>query len=145
MLTDALDGFDGRSLMGLAPNSQILAPDGTDITKDVKRRVESGPQVWPYQRAVLFLHIHPKQARLCERCKKPFVGESSNARFCRYVIEAEDSEDGLETTCLGIHRKQYKHENWDDNSDRINERRRREYKKAKRKIKHKSVRNKTAR
>src|ERR1700752_3879212 len=124
LLTNALDSFEGRARMGLPPNPKILGSDGTDITAKVKRKVESSPQIWPYQRAVLFLHIHPKQARICVLCKKTFVSESPNAQWCRYSIEAED---GWDTTCYGIHRKEYKDENWSDNKNSTNERRRREY------------------
>ena len=133
MVTDALDSVDGRALFGLPPKPQLLAPDGTDITKQVKQRVENSPQVWLYQRAVLFLHIHPKQARICAECKKPFVSESSNAQRCLYVIDAEDSEDGLETTCVGVYRKHYKHELWDDGREQTNAERRAIYAAAKKK------------
>ena len=87
MITDALDNFDGRSLIGLAPNRKILAPDGTDITKEVKRRVESDPQVWPYQRAVLFLHVEPWRAKVCQECGRRFVADHARRKYCSIAGE----------------------------------------------------------
>ena len=39
-------------------------------------------QVWPFQRAVMFLTIDSWRARFCPRCSKAFVAEKSQSRYC---------------------------------------------------------------
>jgi hypothetical protein len=88
------------------------------------RREESAQQKeWPYQQAVMFLHVNSWRAKTCEWCGKRFIGEYSQARFCSFGVVA----DGNQTTCYWAHRKQYTKGNWIEHSDRINEERRRKY------------------
>jgi hypothetical protein len=119
MLTGALDSVEGRASIGQAPNPRILAPDGTDITKEVKSRVESDQKIWSYQRAVLFLHVNSWRAKTCEWCGRRFIGEHSQARFC-----------GSGTTfnaCFWAWRKAYKKKKQVEQRDKINKRQRQKY------------------
>lgn len=120
-------GFPADSTLELATNSFFLAAHA--LASDTTEEMESRPQkVWPYQRAVLFLHVNPTKARTCEWCGKRFVSETK-ARFCRFGLVV----DGNETTCFLEHRKKEKSNHWSENRGRVNERRRQEYKKAKQK------------
>jgi hypothetical protein len=89
------------------------------------------PKIWPYQRAVLFLHVDSWRAKTCEWCKRRFVAESSNARFCTFGAPGDDW-----TTCFAAHRKHYKTEKWNETSDTINNERRRKYRAEKQKESH---------
>jgi len=100
---------------------------------DTTEETEGTPQkVWPYQRAVLFLHVNAWRAKTCEWCKNRFVGEHPKARFCSYGVVVE----GNETPCFWAHRKKYKNEKWIENRETINEQRRLEYSAVKRRKSH---------
>jgi hypothetical protein len=90
----------------------------------------------PYHLAVTWLGGQGWRAKTCLFCGKRFIAESSNTKFCSFGVTV-DEEDGLsvEMSCFWAHRKKDKKKNWSEHSARINERRRQEYKKAKRKRK----------
>jgi hypothetical protein len=94
------------------------------LASDTTEEMENTPEkVWPYQRAVLFLHVNPWRAKTCEWCERRFIGEHPKARFCRFGVVV----DGKAITCFWAHRKKYKNENWNEHSSNINKQRRREY------------------
>jgi hypothetical protein len=106
--------------------AHALASDSTEEMESTLQKV------WPYQRAVLFLHVDAWRAKTCDWCKNRFVGEHPKARFCTYGVVVE----GNETTCFWAHRKKYKNEKWIMNSETINEQRRQGYLAAKRRKSH---------
>jgi hypothetical protein len=102
-------------------------------------QVSSQEKEWPYQQAIMFLHINPWRAKTCEWCGKRFIAEHSRARFCSFGVVV----DGNPTTCFWAHRKPSQKESWIEHSVRINERRRQEYrleKKRRRRAKRKNLR-----
>jgi len=116
-------GFPADTTLELATNNLFLAAHA--LASNTTTEMKTAPQkIWSYQRAVLFLHVNPTRARICEWCGRRFISET-NARFCRFggVVDV----DGDETTCFWAHRKQYRKDNWSENSDSINKRRKREY------------------
>jgi hypothetical protein len=119
--------FPADKTLELVTSSLFLAAHAvaSDTTEEMKNTLQ---RVWPYQSAVLFLHVNAWRAKICEWCGKRFVGEHSQARFCTYGVVV----DGHETTCYWAHRKKYKDANWIENSATINEQRRLEYSAAKR-------------
>jgi hypothetical protein len=122
-------GFPADKTLELATTSLFLI--GHALASDTTEEMESTPKkIWPYQRAVLFLHVNPTKARICEwrECGRRFISETK-AQFCRFGLVV----NGNETTCFWEHRKKEKADNWNENRDRVNERRRQEYKKVKRK------------
>jgi hypothetical protein len=124
-------GFSATTTLRLVTTSLFLIAHA--VASDTQEEMESTPQkVWPYQRAILYLHVNPTKARICEWCGKRFVSETV-ARFCPFgtVIEIEDLSE--QTTCFWAHRKKDQADNWSKNSDRINKQRRRDYRKAKQK------------
>ena len=103
-------------------SAHALSSDSTEEMENTPRKV------WPYQRAVLYLHVNAWRAKKCEWCGRRFIGEHPKARFCAYGVVV----DGNEATCFWAHRKKYKTEKWSKNREAINDQRRREYLAAKR-------------
>lgn len=97
ILTQVLDRSSTPSVPGLKP-SGFFAPDGTDITEAVKSKMAS-PQIWPYQRAVLFLHTNSWRASFCENCGQRYIKEKPPQRFCG-------------DACFKESRKAYKRKLW---------------------------------
>lgn len=60
-------------------SSQVLLPNGTIYELDSK--------LYSFHKAVLYLHQHPKQAKICARCGKYFVTERGKREFCLYPDE----------------------------------------------------------
>ena len=62
------------------------------VMEQVTRNMERGkvptaieipkPEVWPFQRAVMFLGIDPWRPSICSNCGKRFVKDKSSRRFC---------------------------------------------------------------
>ncbi len=128
-------GFPADTTLELATNKFFLAAHA--LASDTTEEMESRPQkVWPYQRAVLFLHVNPTRARTCEWCGRRFTSETK-ARFCRLGLVV----DGKEINCFWEYRKKYKHENWNEKSGSVNEERRRKYRAEKRRESHASRKN----
>jgi hypothetical protein len=124
-------GFPADTTLELATNSLFLAAHA--LASDTTAEMETTPRkIWPYQRAVLFLHVNPTKARICEwgDCGRRFVSETKG-QFCRFGLVV----DGIKTTCFLEHRKREKATSWSENRNRVNEQRRQEYKRAKRKRK----------
>lgn len=62
---------------GLAWNSsQLLLPDGTVYELNTK--------LYSFHKAVLYLHQHPRQAKICKKCRKYFVHVHGKRKFCEY-------------------------------------------------------------
>jgi hypothetical protein len=122
-------GFPADMTLKLATTHRFLIAHF--LATGTQEEMEAVPQkIWPYQRAVLFLHGNPWRAKICLFCGKRFVAEHSKTRFCSY---GEPGDDNWTPNCFWAHRKKYQEENWSENSGRINEQRRREYRKAKQK------------
>jgi hypothetical protein len=116
-------GFPADITLELATTNLFLISHALD--SDTPEEMETGPRkIWPYQRAVLFLHVNPWRAKTCLFCGKRFIAEHSKTKFCSY---GEPDDDNSSPNCFWAHRQQYKKENWIENSDSINERRKREY------------------
>jgi hypothetical protein len=91
----------------------------------------------PYYRAVKWLGGQGWRAKTCRFCGKRLIAESSNTKFCSFGVtvgeEFNIATRGLQMSCFWAHRKKEKAKNWSKNSERINKRRRQEYKEAKQK------------
>jgi hypothetical protein len=123
--------FPAGKTLELVTTSLFLV--GHALASDTTAEMESTPQkVWPYQRAVLFLHVNAWRAKTCEWCERRFVAEHPKARFCTYGVVVE----GNETPCFWAHRKKYKSKKWIENRETINEQRRQGYLAAKRRKSH---------
>ena len=87
-----------------------------------------------YKKAILFLFTNSWRAKTCKwsGCRKRFIGEHSQARFCSFGAVV----DGNPTTCFWAHRKPSQQESWNENRARINVRRRREYRLEKKRRRH---------
>jgi hypothetical protein len=89
----------------------VLSPDAS----------KGKSQSWPYQTALLFLHVNPTKARICVSCGRRFVSET-RAKCCRPL-------------CTANYRARYRNEEdgdnkgswWARNKDRLNAIRRRKY------------------
>jgi hypothetical protein len=103
----------------------------------------------PYHLAVTWLGGQGWRAKPCLFCGKRFIAEHSKTKFCSFDVMVDKNFNiathGLEVSCFWAHRKKEKAKNWSENSDRVNERRRQEYKKTKQKSERKSARTKTTR
>lgn len=83
--------------------------------------------MYPYQRAVVFLTEQQWRARLCVRCKSPFVAGHSKQKYC-------GQEWGKEReTCFGLVRKEQKRHDHSKHRKARNKKRRTEYAKVVRK------------
>jgi hypothetical protein len=91
---------------------------------------------YPYHEVIQWLIGQSWRVKTCLHCKKCFIAEHPKRLFC--------TNEG-DTSCFWAHRKAYHQKHWEDHSVSVNEHRRQEYKKAKRKSGRKSVKNKTAR
>ncbi len=60
-------------------SSQVLAPNGTIY--------ELNTRLYGFHKAVLYLHEHPKQAKVCAKCGRYFVTERGKRIFCLYPDE----------------------------------------------------------
>jgi hypothetical protein len=119
--------FPANKTLELTTSPAFLTANA--LSSDSTGEMESTPQkVWPYQHAVLYLHVNAWRAKKCEWCGRRFIGEHPKARFCANGVAV----DGNEATCFWAHRKKYKTEKWNKNSETINDQRRREYLAAKR-------------
>jgi hypothetical protein len=78
----------------------------------------------PYWRAVLFLNEQKWRARLCERCKLPFVAGHSKQKYCGEQW-GEDRE-----TCFDLVRKEQKQRDHLKHRNARNRKRRNEYAKS---------------
>lgn len=74
-------------------------------------------QVWPFQRAVMFLGMEPWRARFCTLCGKRFVAAKPAQRFCS-------------TDCSKAARKSSKRTWWADNGPQWREQRSKKHKKS---------------
>jgi hypothetical protein len=103
----------------------------------------------PYYRAVKWLGGQGWRAKTCLFCGKRFIAESSNTKYCSFGMTVDEdfniTTEGLQVSCFWAHRKKDKKENWSKHSERVNERRKREYRTAKKKRERKSAKKKTTR
>ena len=60
-------------------SSQVLLPNGTIY--------DLNSPLYSFHKAVLYLHEHPKQAKICEECGKYFVTARGKRKFCLYPDE----------------------------------------------------------
>jgi hypothetical protein len=118
-------GFSAAVTLRLVTTDLFLIAHA--LASDTTEEMETTPpKIWPYQRAILFLHVNPTKAKICEWCGKRFISETK-ARFCRFGVIVESENLSELTTCFWAHRQKYKNQKWVENSDSINEQRRREY------------------
>jgi hypothetical protein len=80
---------------------------------------------YPFHKTVQWLAGNGWRAKICVVCRRYFVAESSNAKFCTYG--GAGAVDGTEGSCFWAYRKKYKAENWKRRRGVINARRREEY------------------
>jgi len=57
-------------------SSQVLLPNGTIYELNTK--------LYSFHKAVLYLHQHPRQAKICAECGKYFVTAHGKREFCLY-------------------------------------------------------------
>jgi len=57
-------------------SSQVLLPNGTIYELNTK--------LYSFHKAVLYLHQHPRQAKICKMCGKYFVHVHGKREFCEY-------------------------------------------------------------
>jgi hypothetical protein len=86
----------------------------------------------PYYLAVKWLGGQGWRAKTCLFCEKRFVAEHPKTKFCSFgvTVDVKDfhiAADGIQTTCAWAYRKGKKHTWWIEHRERINERRKREY------------------
>jgi hypothetical protein len=122
--------FPANKTLELTANGLFMAAHTLEF--ETTDEAENAPRkIWPYQRAVLFLHVDSWRAKTCEWCNRRFIGTHSQARFCLYGAPGDP-----ESTCFAAHRKPSKAENWNENSDRLNAERRQKYRAEKEKESH---------
>lgn len=94
----------------------------------------------PFYLAVKWLGGQGWRAKTCRFCGKQFVAEHPKAQYCSFGVTVDDnfsvSADGVQMTCYWAHRKKYKHDLWSENSESINEKRRRDYRLEKKRSRH---------
>lgn len=96
-----------------------------NIAKYIQMPDVTPPQkTWPYQDAVMFLHVNPWRAKTCEWCGRRFIAEHPKARFCGSGTTFND--------CFWAWRKTYKKKNQVEHKDVINKRQRQKYRLGKR-------------
>ena len=78
-----------------------------------------------YYLAIKFLSGNGWRAKTCLYCGRRFIAESANGRFCNFGDVTDI--DGLETKCFLAHRKKYQRDDWEENKNEVNARRREEY------------------
>jgi len=78
-------------------------------------------RLYPYHRAVLFLYEQKWRARLCERCKSPFVAGYSRQKYCGQAWGKEQE------TCFDLVRKEQKRQDHLKHRKARNRKRRGEY------------------
>lgn len=72
-----------------AASGAVLKMSNEDAKEFLSATVLPPPQVWPFQRAVMFLHVQPWRAEVCGICGKCFVKEKQGSRFCSPECSAE--------------------------------------------------------
>lgn len=88
-----LSVFDPRDVF-----ETLIGPDTPDLPAFSDEFVTG--RLDPYHRAVLFLHEQNWRARLCQRCKSPFVAGHSKQKYCG----SERGED--RETCFDLARRE---------------------------------------
>lgn len=94
----------------------------------------------PYYLAVKWLGGQGWRAKTCLFCGKRFIAEHPKSKFCSFGVTVDEkfnvsmggTINDIETTCFWAHRKKEKAKNWSENSDRINKRRKQEYRRSRR-------------
>ncbi|HXO33546.1 MAG TPA: hypothetical protein VN901_14435 [Candidatus Acidoferrales bacterium] len=86
----------------------------------------------PYYRAVKWLGGQGWRAKTCLFCGKRFVAEHPKTKFCSFDVTVDKTNfsiaaEGIKMSCFWAYRNGRKHVWWIEHRERINERRRREY------------------
>jgi hypothetical protein len=107
-------GFPADTTLGLATTNLFLIAHA--LASDTTEEMESTPQsIWPYQRAVLFLHVESWRVKEpCPQCGRHFIATHSQQQCCS-------------VRCSADWRQQYKAERHKQIKVELNARRRREY------------------
>ena len=96
-----------------------------------RREVSSQEKEWPYQQAVMFLHINPWRAKTCLFCGRRFIAEHPKAKFCGFDVTVDENFNiaprGIQKSCFWAYRRRSKHLWWMKHSEGINKRRKRDY------------------
>jgi len=105
-----------------------------------RREVSSQEKEWPYQQAVMFLHVNAWQSKTCRFCGRRFIAEHPKTKFCNFDVSVDKNfnlvPDGIRMSCFWAYRNRSKHLWWSKHSEDINDQRRREYPAAKRRKSH---------
>jgi hypothetical protein len=74
-------GFPADKTLELVSSNLFLI--ARTLTFDSAEEINNAPQkIWPYQRAVLFLHINTWRAKVCHVCKRRFIAGSKIGKYC---------------------------------------------------------------
>jgi len=89
--------------------TSVFDPDNlTDVMFGVSERPtfatlsEMPEELYPYQKAVLYLKENNWRSALCERCNMPFVAAHNRQKYCGRTLNAEGE------TCFTLARKEQK-------------------------------------
>jgi hypothetical protein len=72
------------------------------------------PQVWPFQRAVMYLAVNSWRARFCPACGSRFVALTPKSTYC---TEVRIGPEGKKTTCFAESRKGKKKAWWSEHGE----------------------------